>query len=353
MQKNIFPVPATSRFCASLLLLASLVFFNGCSGFSHLTTVDNQAAIGPSAADCGACHVAQYNEWKGSAHNRAYTDQIYREATGDYEEESCLACHIPESIMADELTSRNYSRADGISCTSCHLAKGTMSGPHEGSALIYPHPVKAAPDFYASSALCGICHKETFASWKKSAATAKSSPPVPGCQQCHMALVNRTSTQGTNIFSNALVSFEKKHTVRSHTLALGSMPTLPDAFLVNPVVHKTTPLGSYQPAVSITNRLPHNLPGSEYTESSVFLVITPENTALPADLSSAIQISDTESPLLPGEEKHFTIHFDSFGHPLADHKRYTTQIVLRQSGKTSPLTLFNAPTVFTGIEGIK
>ena len=53
----------------SVLAVAALVAAPGaCSSFDFLTDVD---ASPPSAADCGACHVEIYDEFRSSAHAEA------------------------------------------------------------------------------------------------------------------------------------------------------------------------------------------------------------------------------------------------------------------------------------------
>jgi len=328
-------LPARARLplCQLIFFGIILVTFQGCTGFDHLTTVDPVRGAVPASADCGGCHVDQYREWQGSAHNLSYTDPLYRDATDDYEEKSCLTCHVPASIRRDELEARTWSRHEGISCTSCHLDQKTMYGPHDGSALVYPHPIQADTAFYRSSSLCGVCHEETFATWKNSVKMQRPADRVPQCQQCHMQEVRRTSTRGTNIFSRMLVSFEQQHTVRSHRIDLAEMAGFPNA-----VQMTAERVDNDSLQVRVTNLLPHNLPGGEYTESSFSLVITPEKNNSSSPLSSSTLLSDSDQPFAPGESKQVVITADNFGSPLISGK-YLLQLVRSKPGTSYDLQL--------------
>lgn len=331
MSKKLFVGTMRSSIYCTGFVLVGLFAFQGCSGFDHLTAIDKQTGIGPSAADCGSCHVEQYREWQGSAHNLAYTDPLYREATDDYDDESCLACHIPESIRSQELNVRGYALHEGITCTSCHLEAGTMYGPHESSALVNPHPVKADTQFYRSSTLCGVCHQETFATWQKSVAAQKGKSPVPQCQECHMAVVTRTSTLGTNMFSKLLVSFEKEHQVHSHTIGLDTMADFPDAVQIDSTSTLKNPF-----RVRIRNLLPHNLPGGEYTDSSLVLVVLPEEQKnIVASKAFEMIVSDSDDPIPPGNSKQLSLVQDSLGNPVTAGTNYSLQLVLKQPGRSS------------------
>jgi nitrate/TMAO reductase-like tetraheme cytochrome c subunit len=318
---------------SALLFLLSVALFQGCSGFSHLTATDSASSKGPSAKDCGSCHLDQYREWQGSAHNLAYTDPLFRKATDEYDDDSCLPCHIPASVRTKELSARSYNLHEGVSCVSCHLEAGTMYGPHPSSALVNPHPVAADTPFYKSSSLCGVCHEETFATWQEISKEQHTTTPVRECQQCHMVQITRTSTRGTNVLSRLLVSFEDEHVVRSHTIALNNMATFAGAVQIRSERTIETPLH-----IQITNQLPHNLPGGEYTESTVVLTLTPDNGST-VSLSAKIFISDTDTPLAPGESKEIDLQLDSYNAPLMPQTSYSVQLLLQQAGKSYELQL--------------
>lgn len=316
---------------SALFCLSFLFFFQGCSGFSHLTAVDAEQHIGPTSADCGKCHGKQYREWQGSAHNLAWTDPLYLEATDEYDDDSCFSCHIPGSIFDKQLRARSYNRDEGVSCVSCHLNNGAMYGPHDASGLVTPHPVQPDTNFFKSSALCGICHQATYSSWQENVA-GQQNTQVRQCQQCHMSLVKRTATQGTNIFSRLLVSFEKQHQVRSHTIVLSHMADFPGAVKIT--MQQTAPF-----RLSITNQLPHDLPGGEFMASAIELFIFPVKKNPATGASKAILVCDTDSPLVPGQTRQLTLQTDSFGHTLAPDTTYTVQLILRQAKKNQQLQL--------------
>lgn len=322
----------TSMLTRTALALTVLLVVQGCSTFDHLTQVDHQAGIGPSATDCGSCHVDQYKEWHGSAHNTAYTDPVYQEAidTGD---DACMACHIPTSIRTEEMEVRKDNLHDGVSCVACHLEAGSMYGPHESSALVNPHPVTADPSFYASAALCGKCHEETFDSWQN-VQKKHEMKSIPTCQQCHMPSVTRTSTKGTNMFSSLLVYFEESHEVRSHRIELSVLKNFPDAI----GLAVSSPAGK-PVVITVQNKLPHNLPAGEYTESTCELTLLPDKSSShPAPVVPTL-ISDPGTPLLPGDSRTFPLTADSRGNSFSEQATYSIQVSCRQPSNKHLLQL--------------
>ncbi len=155
-----------------------------------------------------------------------------------------------------------------------------------------------------------------------------------------MAKVTRTSTRGTNMFSKLLVSFEDTHEVRSHTIDLATLTNFPGAVRID-----TTRAPYNQLQIRITNQLPHNLPGGEYTESSLMLVLLPKHTVnMPLPPSATLLVSDTDNPLQPGGSKRFTLSQDSFGKPLHQGTSYSLQLVLKQTGRATALQLARTTT---------
>ena len=314
----------------SLFLTAFFLLLHGCAGFDRLTTVDQRRGKAPASSDCAKCHIEQYREWHGSAHNMAYTDPFYRKATDNYDNTDCLTCHVPSSIRDRELQARSFARDEGISCIACHLQQGTMVGPHASSALFTPHPIRRDEGFYHSSKLCGICHQEVYAAWEKTAGQRQPAATVLQCRQCHMRALTRTSTKGTNFFSRFLVSFEEQHKVRSHRITLADMAPHGDVVRI-----KVKKVEHGQIAVNITNLLPHNLPGGEYTQSSLFLVITRTTTSAGGLPGVKIPVCDSDTPLAPGESKELAVKADRIG----AHDQPTLLLILRRQGKNNDLQL--------------
>lgn len=266
------------RISWSTLILAGSGLLASCTSFDHLTQLPSTGDAGPKAMECGACHGEQYREWQGSVHAKSFLSSSFQEAAGKPPESECLQCHSPLGWQGAVMVSRSFHQEEGVTCISCHLVEGAMHGPHGSTALVSPHPIKEERATYTSPALCATCHGETVEQWYK--ATAQH--PAPTCQQCHQAPVERTVTQGTNLFSNILVSFEKKVPSRSHAINLEHMTRLPDgiSLTIAPPSHQTQEI-SWQ--VTIRNNLPHALPTGTYGDKEVRLVpvTTKDNRRLP------------------------------------------------------------------------
>ena len=52
---------------------------------------------------------------------------------------------------------------DGVTCVSCHLEEGKLSGPNDPTGLVAPHPVRVTGARYRESRFCGRCHEGTQA----------------------------------------------------------------------------------------------------------------------------------------------------------------------------------------------
>jgi hypothetical protein len=283
-----------------------MLFLTGCSPFSHLTRISPQGIEGPriegpQASQCGACHVAQYREWQDTAHARAFIGRAFQEAAGSPAEEECLQCHSPLDIRAAKLQVRAFHQEEGVTCISCHLTQGKMHGPHAASALFTPHPVQEDAQFYQSPSLCATCHEETYAQWQKAA----SEQQTRSCQECHMPAIQRRATQGTNAFSNFLVSFEDEIPTRSHAITLDAMANVPGAVTITALALKT---GPDAPALTVTigNNLPHNLPTGTFGEKEIRLTLSFEKEG-PEKETIQIPVSDAGHPLAPTESKKLVI----------------------------------------------
>ena len=298
LEKNAFP---------AAMCLTALLCLAACSPFSHLTEVNNtlNEAHGPKAADCGQCHIEQFGEWQTSAHAQAFTNSNFQAALADGADESCLGCHVPDTVRTngESPSPRRYNRQDGVSCAACHLDKGAMTGPEQKSALFSPHPVTVQPDFFRNSDICGTCHTETFADWQTSRTTR---PTTPTCQECHMPQVVRTATKGSNPFSKALVAFEDSHPTRRHTFGLSHLAGLPDAVRMELLRWQPAPLNALQ--LSITNALPHSLPTGAFRSRPAHLTVRlySQNHVLIAE-NQATLVGENLPPLKPGEQRQILI----------------------------------------------
>lgn len=257
----------TTESLYTIILTSFLLFLTSC-GFSRLTEIHDQDIEAPTAKECGSCHADQYAEWQKSSHARAYISREYRKQTDDYQEESCLFCHIPGDIQNPDQEVRRYNLEEGITCVSCHLHDGAMQGPHQSGALFTPHAIAQSPLHDAkrnSSKLCGICHQETYDQWQEQ----RQGDRFPPCLICHGAPVERRSSQGSGFFSDLLVSFEPVHQVRSHHMVLTSQSNkgvYPDLqvewFDTNKI------------SITLNNTLPHDLPAGSFGDKHIFAAIS-------------------------------------------------------------------------------
>ncbi|MFC1637113.1 cytochrome c3 family protein [Planctomycetota bacterium] len=223
----------------------------GCASFDYLTRVTEQF---PRAKQCGKCHVEIYREWSVSDHAEAYVNPHYRQMTDDYAFGDCLSCHVPQPTVSDQPpTARSMHLAEGITCVSCHLEEGKLSGPIEPTGKIAPHPIGVRPEFYNDSIVCGVCHEGTYTEWKSVESNDKKT-----CQDCHMSPVRRKVTQGTGGFSNVIVSLEKETELKRHDFAV--LTTGQEGPSVSFEVQRS---GSDIELV-FKNNLPHALPTGDF-----------------------------------------------------------------------------------------
>lgn len=232
------------------LVTLPAVCFISCTSFEHLTVSGDQFA---HAKDCGKCHVAVYDEWSKSDHAKAFVNPRFRDATSDYAFENCMGCHAPKTGVTDQTpTARTAGREDGVTCVSCHLKGGKLSGPIVPTGAIKPHPIEVDEKFYRSSAICGGCHEGTMREWNSVKINKKA------CQQCHMQPVMREVTQATGGLSNIIVAFEKEKMLRRHDF------TVSRNFVPGKIITVTGKKDDTLLTIQITNNLPHNLPTGDF-----------------------------------------------------------------------------------------
>ena len=249
----------TARFIALVLLMTAFaVYLVSCASFDHLTTTTPQFT---PAAGCGKCHIEIYSEWSQSSHAEAYTNYHYSEATKNYSNESCLGCHAPQPTVSSEPpTVRSTNRDDGVTCVSCHLKEGILSGPLKPTGMVKPHPIDVDPTLYKSSDMCGRCHEGTFAQWKAVEAEEKET-----CQHCHMPSVHRKVTQSTGLLSKFIVAFEHKVPQGRHIFAM------PSAGASSDILSATAKKEDNLATVTIRNNLPHSLPTGDHSDPTLLL----------------------------------------------------------------------------------
>jgi len=176
-----------------------------------------------SAAECGACHVAIYREWRQSVHAQAWTDAQYQAELGKDPAIRwlCINCHTPlvnqlDSLvvaLVDDDVSRPVRRVnpafdpalreEGITCASCHVRDGAVLGPYGDTAA--PHAVRRDASF-RTSAICERCHQatlrypgKTFVCVFETGDEWRAGPYAREgrtCQSCHMPAVERPLVPG-------------------------------------------------------------------------------------------------------------------------------------------------------------
>ena len=241
---------AVGAACAALV--------GGCASFEHLTRA---GAEFPRAEACTHCHGDIGREWAASPHARAYVDPLFRRATDDYRFRACLGCHAPQPTLTDaEPAPREAHPQDGVTCVSCHLEEGRLSGPNDPTGLVAPHPIRVAGARYRESRFCGRCHEGTFAEWSAAEMSEK-----PACQQCHMPAVTRKATQATGGLSEVFVSFEHAAPQKRH-----AFDPAPTGLKMPPVAIRVT-RSAGGATVHVTNNLPHTLPTGDFGSRVVVL----------------------------------------------------------------------------------
>ncbi len=155
-----------------------------------------------TAAQCGACHDAIYEEWKQSLHGQAMRDYLFLELAPENKEE-CIRCHAPvplREVDFDTPIARLDRREDAISCLSCHQMGDGVAAPTEGvSGPCNPthDPAQTSP-----VKMCFGCHNQhdTGTEWLNGPygphATEPRKRPETSCLDCHMPEVERPIVKG-------------------------------------------------------------------------------------------------------------------------------------------------------------
>lgn len=233
----------------------------GCSSFDELTRVSEHEF--PRAETCGHCHGDIYQEWVASPHARAFTSTRFRMGTDDYQFGACLGCHAPAAEVTDDTPLvRSAWREEGVTCVSCHLEEGMLSGPLLTTGLATPHPVNVGGGRYGDSKFCGRCHQGTLKEWETSAVQDKQT-----CQECHMPSVRRKLTQSTDSLSKVIVAFEEEVPQRRHLFSVVTSHL--DA---PPLTLDVLRTGGALVTISLHNNLPHAVPTGDFGVRTIRVV---------------------------------------------------------------------------------
>jgi len=284
-------------------LLAGLALLAGCTlpGAGRMF-FGAETVARPEAADCEHCHQEVYQEWQGSGHARAWEGDAFQRASLQGRADACAGCHAPAPVdAAAPVVPRETHRAEGVTCTSCHLstrpgaAPLTMRGPASRTSPIEVHPIVEEDPFYRSSDLCGRCHEAELSEWRAAA------PPPSGekdtCQGCHMPAVRRKveSVHDEHGYSALFVALGREQELRRHDFGIPA-----DAADWIDVEVRTAGAGGAI-EVTIRNRLPHALPTGAYGPRRVRLHATwpGGRTAWPvADAREPIEAGRTRREVL-------------------------------------------------------
>jgi hypothetical protein len=174
-----------------------------------------------SAQGCNACHWAAHDTWSGSAHAKAWSDEVFQTALKSAGgSTTCTSCHLPLASQHDQLAAGYVDgdltrprlqanaafdltlRGEGVTCAACHVREGTIVGTRPAPDA--PHPVAVSAEL-SDPAMCATCHQlswpdgdrpfyDTYGEWKGSAyATAGVT-----CQDCHMAPTTGATVPGSD-----------------------------------------------------------------------------------------------------------------------------------------------------------
>lgn len=172
---------------------------------------------------CAQCHRAVHDEWKASAHARAFVDPVFQKALESRAQpERCIPCHAPASAL-DRLGQMPRARTDGrehgVDCKSCHVRGDTVHGPDGGKTDA--HATEKDPTFVGrgSVALCTTCHDMRIADVlplgrEFRAANEGDDEGDATCVSCHMESVQRSVAEDPKTGAPA----GEPRAVRSHAL---------------------------------------------------------------------------------------------------------------------------------------
>jgi hypothetical protein len=170
-----------------------------------------EASLDPAA--CGACHTAQFDDWRASRHSQAMGpgvlgQLIVMDAGAAEDHQACLRCHAPlaeqAAALADAIRTRRAgsTHEHGLTCAGCHVREHVRYGPprRDGSAPAageaLPHGGWRATRAFEDARFCAACHQfeadgyalagklleNTYEEWRASPAGREGRP----CQTCHM-----------------------------------------------------------------------------------------------------------------------------------------------------------------------
>ena len=309
------------RLSAMLSITAILFISAGCKLIENLhPELAQRGEEFPGSKECSECHIDIYNEWVESSHSSSYTNKVFKESTNNYEFKFCLGCHVPETIfksqsddsadkagvdlLIEEIAARSYKLADGVDCQGCHLtADCTLAGPHSG---LSPHPSEKREKLYKTSALCGICHRDTMEEYL---AYMKGGGEET-CQECHMPAVNRKLIQ-----NEPWQKIHARKEGKAHTFSRLSAIEKNRDFIE--LEFAEIDKGNYQITgnVEITNtNVSHSIPTGKYGYREILLLINlKDNLGAIIKSKQESMFLELNTQLNPGEKRIVNFIFDLEG----------------------------------------
>ncbi len=145
-----------------------------------------------TSASCGKCHRTIYEQWQGSRHAAAWTNQAFKDWMAEKSKpESCHKCHIPDSVLdiaPKQPKPREDRLEEGVGCASCHVLDGKVHGPH-GKSCDAHESVKSKLFDAGSIDLCQSCHRvapKPVISLGKDFEKSDLAKEGKNCRTCHM-----------------------------------------------------------------------------------------------------------------------------------------------------------------------
>lgn len=217
-----------------------------------------QDSLDLKSASCGKCHKTIYEQWLGSRHAAAWTNQPFKDWMSKKKKpQSCHKCHIPQSVI-DIAPKQPKPRTDrleeGVGCASCHVSGNKVHGP-TGKECDAHTNVKSELFGAANVSLCQSCHRvapKPVISLGKDFERAKLLEKGKNCRECHMP-----EFEGHSSFDPETgEAIGEKRKMRSHSF-LGASHREMTAKAFKLAVKKT----DEGFAMSISNECGHRLPG--------------------------------------------------------------------------------------------
>lgn len=289
------------------MLLFFFVLTVACS--VPLTFHKNLAVSGkeqPSSSQCSECHGVIYDEWKDSAHSRAYANPFFRSITNDYMVKACLNCHSPQSVFDPEIKQREANLEEGVNCQACHLHNGRLQGPVEKHLPFEIHPIMEKNPVYLKSELCGNCHKQALEQYIESGEKEKT------CQGCHMPEIKRTI-----IDNKPWVWLKDRYTFKRHSFNIQDEEDIADKIKLEVLIKGRAPLSG---EVTVENKsIPHNIPTGGYGYHEVLLYISLiDDSGVSVEEITYSMTQEMQTSLKKGEKRLVTFTFsDKHAAPLA------------------------------------